>query len=312
MKRGAGNEHAGAGQAAAAGGGTGREEWTLPVVLGLLWLQLWLATSHSWLHGEYYAYGWYVPPVAAWFFARRWREFEVGRPVAWRSALAWVLCLVPLLTVLRVVERVDMRWTAPLWAHALLVAGVTHGWVARVAGFAASRSLVPVTLFALSAVPLPTSAETWLVARLTDTVIEWSAALFNLAGRPVEVAGDRLQSLGEVVQVTEGCSGIRSLQSFLMAGLFFGEWQRLGWVGRSLMVVTGVMAAVGTNVARAMVLAWIRFEHGEAASARAHDEAGLAAYVAGAVLMLAVSGCLANDGRFRGRTVRRRWGGGMP
>ena len=293
-------------RAAGAGAAGITRRWAGPLVIGLLWVQLCVALGSSWRHGNYYDYGWYVGPVAAWFFVRRWGQLGRVGQLDWRTAVVLAAVLVPALAVLRAVERVDLRWTAPLWGHALLVVAVLHLLAGRLAGWRFSGSRAPVSLFALTAVPLPTALESRLVGRLTDGVIEVSSLCFNLAGRPVEVLGDRLVSLGEVVEVTEGCSGIRSFQSFVMAGLFFGELMRLRVPGRLVMLAVGVAAALATNVARTMGLAWIRFERGEAAMERAHDWAGLAAFAVAGGLMLAVSAWLARDRRGRRRVVVRR------
>ena len=52
-------------------------------------------------------------------------------------------------------------------------------------------------------------------------------ALANASGKPVEVLGDRLRLHDLTVEVTDGCSGVRSFQSFVMATWFFAELQRL-------------------------------------------------------------------------------------
>ena len=40
------------------------------VLLTALWVQLYAACVPSWRHGEYYSYGWYIPPIAAFFVWR--------------------------------------------------------------------------------------------------------------------------------------------------------------------------------------------------------------------------------------------------
>jgi exosortase len=277
----------------------------VPAVVAALWLQLFAAASYGWLHGEYYAYGWYVPPLMAWFFLRHWRTCVAASRPGIMAAAVLSTGLVLVLAALRVIERVDMRWTMPLWIHAAVVTTVTHWLVARAAGGSLSRSLAPVTAFGLSAIPLPSSIEQVLVRSLTDGVLHVSALLFNLAGRPVQVVGDRLQSLGEVVQVTDGCSGIRSLQSFLMAALFFGEWMNLTVGRRCLMLGVAAAAALLVNVGRTITLAWFRFEHGKTGFQQTHDWVGFAAFLAGAAVMLAVSARLGEPRQTNRRTVRR-------
>jgi len=277
----------------------------LVVVAGLavLWAQLYLACSYAWLAGDYYDYGWYVPPLAVWFFARRWREEGGAGPgCRARDAVVAALLLLPALVVLRTLGRVDPNWRLPILAEACLVTVTTVWILARHKGWGALPAFVPVVLFALSAVPYPTVVEQGLVRTLTRWVVQVAAEGFNLWGRPTQAVGDRLASLGVVVEVTEGCSGIRSLQSFLMAGLFFRELHRLTVPRRIVLMAGACLMALLVNAARAMTLAAIRFDRGEEAFANAHDWVGLGAFVASALLFLVLSGFLAR----RRLTTRRR------
>ncbi len=278
--------------------------------LAVLWAQLYWACSYAWLAGDYYDYGWYVPPLAAWFFVRRWRDQGgTGPGIQARGAAVAALLLLPALVVVRVLGQVDPNWRLPILAEACLVAATTIWILARSKGWAALPAFVPVLLFALSAVPYPTVVEQGLVRTLTRWVVQVASEGFNLWGRPTQAIGDRLASLGVVVEVTEGCSGIRSLQSFLMAGLFFGELHRLAVPRRIVLMAGACLLALVVNAARAMTLAAIRFDHGEEAFANAHDWVGLAAFVASALSFLVLSGLLA---RRRFATRRRVLGAASP
>ncbi|WP_193212280.1 exosortase/archaeosortase family protein [Luteolibacter marinus] len=262
------------------------------VLVTALWIQVFAACIYGWRFGEYYDYGWYVPPLTLLFAYRLRGLFPTAAPLHGWIWLSAGLLLTALLTVLRVVGRVDPRWTLPLWIQAAVVLAVTL-WVARRrGGTPAARRLIPVLLFACTAIPLPSVLEKMAVTTLTDSVISSSAVLLGWLGRPVEAIGDQLGRLGEVVHVTEGCSGIRSAQSFLMVSLFFGEWMSLRARNRWLMVGAGLLTAWTLNVIRASALAWIRFEHGEAAFGKAHDVAGLLAFAAGSATLLGISKAL--------------------
>jgi exosortase len=260
----------------------------LPLAVLALWLHLFWSVSPIWRNGEYYQYGWYVPVLALWFFLRRWREArdEPWRevPVGWVAAVA--LGLLPFLMAVRAVGYFDADWRLPLLAQAAVVVAVTHALIAWARGAKVSWALAPVTLFALSAVPYPWQIEQAMIRRLTGTVISLAGEWFNLFGRPVEVVGETLESMGTVVEVTEGCSGIRSMQNLVMASLFFGELFRLGWLWRVALLGVGVLAAVLVNAGRAMVLAAIRFDHGSEAFDAAHDTVGFAAFGVSAVILL--------------------------
>jgi exosortase len=271
-----------------------------------LWAQVFYCASYNWLHGEYYDYGWYVPPLALWFFYRKWSDWKiVGAPPATGWFFAGGLVLLALvLAGLRTMGHADPAWTLPQWGQAGIACMVTGFIVWKRAGKTALPGLTGVLLFTLTAVRLPTKIETALVDGLTHGVLEASSWLFNLFGRPIMVLGNQLEWMGEVVEVTEGCSGIRSIQSFLMVSLFLGEWMSLKFRPRVAMIGIGLITAWVTNVARATFLAWIRFGEGQGAFERFHDTAGGAAYVIGAGVMIWVSARMDSD-RKNGRVVRQ-------
>lgn len=279
----------------------GGDDGLVLAAVALLWLQLFYSMVPVWRFGEYYEYGWYVPPIAAFFLFRRWqgRATEKLRPVhgGWMAVLA--VLIFPMLLGIRALAGFDPSWRPPLLLQTALVVAVTHGLLFLRGGRRLTLEMAPVTVFALSAIPYPFTLEQKLIAQLTDAVVHASAGLFNLIGRPVEMIGTKLASLGTEVEVTEGCSGIRSLQSLLMAGLFFGELFLLR--PRQRMALLAVTAAVvmAVNIGRVMALAQVRFDHGEHAFEAAHDQIGqIAFFISAAILFAAARGLLATqDGR---------------
>jgi exosortase len=272
----------------------------------LLWAQLFYACIYGWRFGEYYSYGWYVPPLALLFSYRlrhRWKDAR-PRPLRPATGISALLALCALLTVLRTLGRVDPRWTLPLWIQAAVVIAVTFVLLHRIGGKDLTRRFVPVVAFACSAIPLPSVVESMMVANLTDSVIAASVSVLEWVGQPVRAMGDRISRMGEVVHVTEGCSGIKSAQSFLMAALFFGEWMGLRASARWWMIAAGIATAWTLNVTRASTLAWIRFENGEVAFEQAHDLAGIAAFVIGSGLLLGVAHLLDRDNPSARKTRR--------
>ncbi len=276
--------------------------WLPFLAAGLLWLQLFVAAAPTWRESEYYSYGWFVPPLAAFFVWRRW---SLARKAAgWDGpgpdgtaagngtglgALGLAAVTVVLLPVVRLVELVDPGWRPPLLLHALVVAVGAHLLLWAAGGRRMSAMFLPVTVFALSAVPYPWQVEQALVRHLTAVVVNTTSDIFVLAGRPVVAMGDRLVMGTEVVGVTEGCSGIRSLQSLLMAALFFGEAFWFGLGRRVALVAVAALAAPAVNILRAYALAWVHFAKGPDAAAAAHDAIGHGAFALAAVILYAAS-----------------------
>jgi exosortase/archaeosortase family protein len=109
---------------------------------------------------------------------------------------------------------------------------------------------------------------------------------------------------GQVAEVTDGCSGIRSAQSLLMTALFFGELLWLTWPRRLLLVGAGFLTALVCNTARAYYLASLQFTLGAEAAHAAHDPAGHIAFAAAAAMLFGVAWLLISR-RDGGVQVRR-------
>lgn len=285
----------------------------------LLWLQLFAALVPTWRDGDYYAYGWFVPLLAAGLAWRRWKLLAPAPahadppPRAGFLALTWILLAAALVIPLRLVAAADPGWRPPLLLHVLIVCALTHWFLLRAYGRKISLGMLPVTIFALSCVPYPWQIEQKLVQVLTDRVMHITRECFLLAGRPVELQGTRLTMAGEVVDVTGGCSGIRSLQSLVMVALFFGECFLLPVPRRLALLLTAALSAVAFNTVRAWWLASIHFDDGPDAAAAAHDPIGHFTFALSAALLWLMAYFLLQNHLTPRRVLRRVQGSaGVP
>ena len=281
----------------------------LPLVGAVaVWMPAMIAASYAWRNSEYYDYGWFVPPAAIWLMIRRWQDGErvVTLPRTRAVAVA-VAVLLPWFLVLRVLGNADPSWRLPISLLGVTAAGVSHGLIATTRGWRVSVGFGWLTLLWLSALPWPTVAETRLVHGLTQGVVTAVAELFQSLGKPVEVLGDRLVLRELTVEVTDGCSGVRSFQSFVMATWFFAELQRLRVVQTLCLLGCACVVALVVNIGRTYALALIRFSQGQAAFDRAHDWLGLLAFVISGLVFYMISGRLAPAPRRRvTRSVQSR------
>jgi exosortase len=273
--------------------------WLVPFLVAALWVPAMIAASYGWRHGEYYDYGWFVPPAALWLLIRRWKEDGGPAVMPDRRLLLALLLLVPWFLALRILGHADPSWRLPMVLLAMTAAVVGHGLIAASRGWRFSARFVWITLLALSAIPWPSVVEQRIVENLTDGVIHTVAEWFQISGRPVEIVGDRLRLHELTVEVTDGCSGVRSFQSFVMATWFFAELQRMRATRVMLLLAFACGAAFVVNTVRTWALATIRFDHGVEAFERAHDWLGLLAFVASAVFFYSLSGWLSAAPRRR-------------
>lgn len=283
----------------------------LSLTLSVLWLHFFWCLVPSWRFGLYYDYGFLVPLLAVGLAWRRagllggvasapWSPGKAVDGLMVALAALALLALIPL----RVIETGDPGWRPPIVLHGLLVTAGTHLTLARWRGWKVSAFFLPVTIFAWSAVPYLWQIEQALVRQLTGMVIGLTHEVFLLVGHPVERMGERLTLGAQVVEVSDGCSGIRSIQSLVMAALFFGELLWLHWYGRLALVGAALAAAVLCNTGRAWYLATVQFSKGVDAAHAAHDPAGHLAFAASALALYLTARLLMP--RARGRVVVRR------
>ena len=272
--------------------------WLVPALVITAWLPAMVASIPAWRHGLYYDYGWFVPLAAIGLMLRRW--WQLPRHDARRPARYWLFLwcgLLPWFLVLRVLGHVDPTWRMPMWLLGGTAAVFGHALIASVIGWHGSARFLCITLLWLSALPWPSVLEHGIIEWLTDRVVMATAEWFQWFGRPVEVLGDRLRLHDVTVEVTDGCSGVRSFQSFLMATWFFAEWQRLKPDRVVMLLIFACVTAFLVNMLRTYLLAKIRFDHGQAAFDAAHDALGLAAFVVSAVIFYFLSDQLASERR---------------
>ncbi len=268
-------------------------------VFAALWVPAMIAASYEWGHGEYYNYGWFVPPAAAWLSIRRWRGLPgpIASPSHWLWLWLSLLLLLPWFIGLRILGYADPMWRLPIGLLGLTAVVAGHAWIALIRGWRASAGFLWITLLLLSALPWPSVMEAGIVHTFTKNVVAVVSEIFHIIGKPVEVIGDRLQLHRLTVEVTDGCSGVRSFQSFVMATWFFAELQRLHAARTVVLLVCACAVAFAVNIARAYTLAEIRFVKGEDAFHHAHDPLGLLAFFVSGLLFFWISGRLSETPR---------------
>jgi exosortase len=291
----------------------------------LLWLQLFWVLVPTWRNGEYYSYGWFVPVLAVGLAWRRWQLLVpsasqgaaleqqdlavVGMPGNETRLAGWVaafgviavVCMIPL----QLIAVGDPGWRPPILLQAFLTVVLTHLLIWQGVSGRVSLGLLPVTIFALSAVPYPWQIEQQIIRSLTGAVVHLSREVFLLTGQPVELLGERLSIGSDAVDVTDGCSGIRSFQSLVMGALFFGELLLLSLPKRLALLAVAGVCALCVNSGRAYTLAVIHFDHGKEAAAAAHDLVGHVAYWLSIAIVFLAARWLVQGAASDRRVVRR-------
>ncbi len=250
--------------------------------LSLLHLQLAMALMPTWNDGTYYDYGFLIPFLLPYLFMQRWAESgltetQLDEGLRRLTRQPFVILMVGaallLITLLRMTQWADSGWRTPLYLHASVVLGLTVILMAMLQG----RRIIAYTgcgLLVILAVPLPTNFEKSLIQGLTVGVLETALFVNRMLGLPLESSGETIYANGIPLQVSDGCSGIRSFQSGIFAGFVLGEYLRLKIAPRILLVASGLGFAFVMNCIRVIYLVRHAVAHPGADLQKVHDISG--------------------------------------
>lgn len=242
----------------------------------LPWLFLWNEMRVEWSVNEQYGYGWFVPPFAALLFFLRWPDAPPLQPSS-RQTVWFILGSLGLLLILplRLIEVPNPDWRSAQWVHSVVCAGISFGvlWSAGGKKFAC-HFIFPIC-FLFIAIPWPSEIEEPLVQGLMRQIAAAVAETMNLLGIPAQQSGNLIQIRGQMVGVNEACSGIRSLQTTIMAGLLLGDLRLFSATRRLALLLGGLGLALFANYLRSGILVWIAGNYGVDSLDQWHDTAGL-------------------------------------
>ncbi len=250
-------------------------EWAPFAIIALIWLPALMRFSVEWSINPQYYYGWSVPLLSAYLIYDRWlaRPNPVPPARILVPAILIILCALPQLP-LRLVGEANTDWRLVSWIMGLNALAISFAILYIQGGWRWLGFFVLPILFLLTAVPWPSGAEKLLVQGLMRVNAEIAANLVGFVGIPAEARGNVIEVPTGVLGVNEACSGIRSLQSTLMAAIFLGILYRRSVPGLIGLVVVGSLIAFVCNVIRTTFLTYQGAVNGITAVDEWHDTAG--------------------------------------
>ena len=143
--------------------------------------------------------------------------------------------------------------------------------------------------FLLIALPMPSFIYSPIVNGLQAKVAAVNVEVLNLIGIPAQRVGSLIHLPNGTVGVDEACSGIRSLQSTLMATLFIGYLTLKNRGLQVMLLISGVALAIFGNLVRSLFLSYTANAQGLQSVNEVHDAAGwsILAFTAVGVAILA-------------------------
>ena len=128
--------------------------------------------------------------------------------------------------------------------------------------------------FLLIALPVPSVIQTGITTTLQHYVAAVTVEILGVWGIPAQLGGNIIYLSTGPVGIDEACSGIRSLQSAMMATLFIGYLSLKGFWMRSFLLGAGVALAVLGNLMRVFFLSYQGHHYSLEAIDTHHDSAG--------------------------------------
>jgi exosortase len=256
--------------------GQPREGWPL---LGLLpsWLSaVWLVSEVQWFwnHSPDLQFGWIVLLLCVYLFWEAWPQ----RPP---TRCRWSYCTVSLVGLGLPVLLFVQVYQAAFGATPASVMGLAGGLLLLIAanlhflfGWPGVRHFGMAFGFIILALPLPSFIYDPVVLGLQSKIAALNVELLNVIGIPAQRSGNLICLPNGTVGVDEACSGIRSLQSALMATVFIGYLSLRRFSLRLLLLVIGVVLALFGNLVRSFYLSYIANVKGIDATGAVHDAAG--------------------------------------
>lgn len=247
--------------------------WLTPAALIAAW---WVhELSFLWASMVEYRFGWIVVLLTAYLAWERWPT----RPASDSPSPAWIpitlsLVALPLILLAELYKNGVARvpWTGLVLSFGCALA-VTANILALHGRKTLQHFLFPL-LFFFVAVPMPHFLWDPIVFGLRALVTALNVEALNIMGIPAEQQGHLIRLPRCVVGVDEACSGVRSLQSSIMAALFIGDLmlKRTHW--KVIFFFAGIFLAVVGNFGRSLYLSITAHSQGPDALRSVHDTAG--------------------------------------
>jgi len=222
-----------------------------------------------------YHYGWLAALLAAYLAWERWETRPLDdHPVPrWKSALL-VVVGAPLVLVAELYKQAVASTPASSFTLSI---GCTLFLLANVLclrGPSTARHFLFPLLFLFVAVPLPKVIWNPIVLSLQQLIASLNVQTLNLLGIPAVQQASVIRLGNCLVGVDEACSGVRSLQASLMAGLFIGALAVSRRSLRWFLVGAGMLLALFGNYLRSLFLALAAYRGGAEGVTGVHDVAG--------------------------------------
>lgn len=269
----------------------GGDTWEVLLALTPMWLAFaWLVSKVQWFwtHKPDLQFGWIVLLLCVFLLWDQWaRRPQPVFKLSW-PLFAFGLLGCSLLFVVQIYHAAFGMMPALIMGLCAAVYLVAAANIHFVYGWTGLRYFAFPLLFLLIAMPLPTFLYSPIVNGLQHKVASVNVEVLNMLGIPAQRLGSLIHLPNGTVGVDEACSGIRSLQSTVMATLFIGYLTLKSRFLQITLFACGIGLAILGNLIRSLYLSLTANAKGVEAIDTVHDSAGwsILLFTAGGVAIL--------------------------
>jgi exosortase len=276
--------------------------YLIPAALVVGW---WLYDlSFQWASLVEYRFGWIVVMLTAYLAWERWPN----RPKHGTASSVWLCAAIavsafPIVLISELYKNAIARVPATSFCLSIGCWMFLSANLLLVCGWRTLKHFLFPLLFFFVAVPLPKSIWNPVVLGLQHFVTGVDVELLKLGGVAASQQATVIKLPNTMVGVDEACSGVRSLQSSIMAALFVGDLtlRRVTW--KVIFFIAGILLAIAGNITRSMYLALTAYWDGPDALNRVHDAAGWSVLIFTAVGLIVLSLMVTKLEEFSARRV---------
>jgi len=209
------------------------------IAIAALYGQVFIKLGHDWIADDSYSHGWFVPPIAAWLV---WRQRDRLQRTSMRPAAVGLLIVIASLAVFA-----GGSLAAELFTTRVSLIGVVAGTIVFVCGWRHLRIVAFPLAFLLFMIPLPSLIFDPMTQSLQLVASGLGERILRAADYAVIRDGNVLTLSSITLQVTDACSGIRSLMSLLTVTSLIAYFFEPTLVRRLLLTAAAVPLAIVLN-----------------------------------------------------------------
>ena len=219
-----------------------RDGWLLIAAVGLVYAPTLWHLAKTWWTSEDYSFGLFIPFIILFFL---WRTCDDLRrlPV---SPTRFGLLVILTSQMIYLVGYLGAEFFLQGFSFVLLLAGL----ILAIRGWPTFQKTSFLLLLLFLSIPLPTLILSAAAFPLQLVASSWAEFILRLLGVPVLRDGNVLQLDTMTLNVTEACSGIRSLASLVTAGVVVAYFLPSRWWLRTIFVLSTIPVAMAANAFR--------------------------------------------------------------